>query len=161
MQLVLVNKVTGHALHDTPIHECDTIIGVFVGDAFIASVTGYNYDDTVEVIQRAKKYSLDHAGHGVISLELDRLVKRGTVHLAVEDDYGRVTNFDALAGDNLRRFIMNHHAKLYDGKMARLDQPHLTGDCGGEGICGTCLVAVREDMSRVISTTWGRKKSRC
>lgn len=147
--LVLVSKVEGHALHETPIHVGDVVIGVFAGDDFKESVTGFDYDDTVKVIQRAKKHSLDHGGHGVVSLELNRLVKKATVHLTVEDDNGKVAQLDALAGDNLRLFLMHHHTRLYDEGMHRMDQPAITGNCGGEGICGTCLVAVQEGMNHL------------
>jgi hypothetical protein len=140
---VLVSKVTDKALHKNwPIHAGDTIIGIFVGDDFKESVTGFDYDDTVEVINRAKKHSLD--GKGIISLELNRMVKKNKVAVVVEDDHGKVTNLEALAGDNLRLLLMHHDTKLYAEDTPRLDQPFATGNCGGEGICGTCLVAVRQ-----------------
>ena len=168
--LVLVSKVTGHALHDTPIHVGDTIIGVFVGDDFKESTTGLDYDDTVDVINRAKKYSLDHHEHGSITLELNRVVKKAQVKVIVDGDDGKETQIDALAGDNLRLLLMHNHLQLYDEKTHRLDQLNVCGNCGGmfhcsptlhplflfmvltfllvasagEGICGTCLVAIQE-----------------
>lgn len=33
--------------------------------------------------------------------------------------------------------------KVYDPKTLRYDQPYATGNCAGEGICGTCFVEVR------------------
>lgn len=146
--LVLVSKVTGLALHDTPIHIGDVIIGVFVGDDFKESTTGMDYDDTVEVIDRAKQVALDQ--NGMISLELNRLVKKAQVKVIVENDAGgEETQLDALAGDNLRLLLMHNHVNLYDPKMHRLDQPTVCGDCGGEGICGTCLVSVQEGMEHL------------
>ena len=76
-------------------------------------------------------------------------MKRNPVHVVVEDDFGKTTELDALSGDNLRLLLLHHHTKLYDESTPRLDQPHITGNCGGEGICGTCLVAVREGMAHL------------
>jgi hypothetical protein len=145
--LVLVSKISSKTLHETPIHVGDTIIGVFAGE-FQESTTGLDYDETVDTISRAKQYAKEH-GHDSITLELNRLVKRAAVHVVVEDDNGKITNLDALAGDNLRLLLMHHNTRLYDENTHRLDQPFQTGNCGGEGICGTCMVAVREGMSHL------------
>jgi len=145
--LVLVSKVTGLALHDTPIHVGDTIIGVFVGDDFKESTTGLDYDDTVDVINRAKEFALDH--QNMISLELNRLVKKAAVNVVVENDDGKETEVEGLAGDNLRLLLMHNKVNLYDPKTHRLDQPNVCGDCGGEGICGTCLVSIQEGMEHL------------
>jgi ferredoxin len=32
--------------------------------------------------------------------------------------------------------------KLYDDRTARFDSPYQTGNCGGDGTCGTCVVQV-------------------
>jgi len=50
-----------------------------------------------------------------------------------------------LSGDNLRTLLMHHNVRVYDERTIRLDTLG-TGDCGGEGICGTCLVEVLEGM---------------
>jgi Na+-transporting NADH:ubiquinone oxidoreductase subunit NqrF len=85
-----------------------------------------------------------------IEFELNRVVKRHHINVAVEDENGKVTMVeDPLAGDNLRLLLLKHKANLYDGSVPRLDQPSLTGDCGGEGICGTCLVQVLKGMDHL------------
>ncbi|CAN0355495.1 unnamed protein product, partial [Hapterophycus canaliculatus] len=33
---------------------------------------------------------------------------------------------------------------VYDPKTLRYDQPYATGNCAGEGTCGTCFVEVQE-----------------
>lgn len=146
--LVLVSSVFGNAAKDTKIEVGDTIIGVFAGPDFKETTTALPYDDTVDVIDRAKKHALD-TGDGVISLELNRVVKRAKVKVVVEEDGKDPVTIDALAGDNLRLLLMHNHINLYDANTHRLDQPGLTGDCGGEGICGTCLCAVREGMNEL------------
>ena len=61
------------------------------------------------------------------------------------DDVPVATELEGLAGDNLRSLLMHRHLRLYDDRTVRLDTLG-TGDCGGEGICGTCLVEVLEGM---------------
>jgi ferredoxin/uncharacterized FlaG/YvyC family protein len=149
--LVLVSSVTSNALHETPIHVGDTIVGVFAGAEFKESCTGVDYDSTIDVINRAKEYCSEH-DLSTIVLELNRLVKKARVAVQVEDESGNVMAKidDALAGDNLRLLLMHHHINLYgDHTIHRLDQPTLTGDCGGEGICGTCMVNILEGMEHL------------
>lgn len=151
--LVLVSDIMDQTVAKrNKIHVGDTIVGVFVGENFKESTTDLDYDDTLEVLDRAKHYAKS-VGGTTISLELNRLVKRATVHVAVEDESGKPpVEFDAKAGDNLRSLLMHHHASLYGkGKSAihRLDQPTLTSDCGGEGICGTCLVKINQGMNHL------------
>eukprot|EP00978_Attheya_sp_CCMP212_P007282 scaffold16939_cov51-Attheya_sp.AAC.4 len=144
--LVLVSKVLegGNAAHKSEeghsIQVGDTIVGVFVGDDYKESTTGLNYDETVATIEEAKKYAADD---GIIFLELNRVVKKAKVKVIVEQDKDtRPVEIDALAGDNLRLLLMHHHQKIYDPNTVRLDNPFATGNCGGEGICGTCLVSI-------------------
>lgn len=49
-----------------------------------------------------------------------------------------------LAGSNLRKEMLRQGFSVYDRKTKRFDQPYVQGDCGGEGLCGTCLVQVLE-----------------
>jgi len=149
--LVLVTKVTDDALTKglPPIHVGDTIIGVFSGTDFKESTTALDYDETVDVIHRAKEHALAQ-GRNNIELELNRIVKRAHVTVEIEDENGKVQRLeDALAGDNLRLLLLHHQAKLYDESFHRIDQPHLTGDCGGEGICGTCMVQILQGMEHL------------
>jgi ferredoxin len=145
---------TINTLHatDTPIHVGDVIIGVFDDKGFKESTTALDYDETVDIINRAKTHSLDHGGHGKLTLELNRLVKRATVQVEIEDaKTGQVTQtIQGLAGDNLRLLLLHNHVAMYDDKTHRLDQPFMTGsNCAGEGICGTCLVAVQQGMDHL------------
>ena len=147
--LVLVTKVTNVLTPDLPIHVGDTIIGVFAGTDFKESTTAVDYDETVDVLHRATAHARS-LGRNSIELELNRIVQRAHVTVEVEDDDGKVTTLEpALAGDNLRLLLLHKHVPLYDGSLPRLDQPHLTNDCGGEGICGTCMVQVLQGMDHL------------
>ena len=156
--LVLVNKVLGKAVGNDRIHPGDTIIGVFVGDKFKQSTTALNLEETMNVLEVAKAYATDN-GITSLDLELNRLVKRETVKVVLEqdwrDDHGDVptaTEIEALAGDNLRTLLMHHNARVYDERTVRVDTLG-TGNCGGEGICGTCMVEVLEGMEGKL-VTW-------
>jgi hypothetical protein len=151
--LVLVSGIFDEDVaKNKPIQKGDTIVGVFVGDHFKESTTGLDYDETVDILNKAKEYAKS-VGGSTISLELNRLVKRATVDVFVEDETGNEPiKIQAKAGDNLRTLLLHHHTELYGdpkSRLHRLDQPSLTGDCGGESICGTCLVKVVQGMSHL------------
>ena len=142
--LVLVSGLSGEATKSS-IEIGDTIIGVFAGEDFKESTTALNFEETMNTIVNAKLHA-SAAGDDTIEIELNRLVAKAKIKLVVDDGSGKDQVIDALAGDNLRLVLMHHHLNLYDSKTHRLDQPRVTGDCGGEGICGTCLVEVEEGM---------------
>jgi ferredoxin len=145
--LVLVSEVSGNAAKASPSIEVgDVITGVIAGDDFRERTTGLNYDRTVEAIGRAKEESTD----GTLMLELNRLVKRAEILVDVENgDTGEVQTIQALAGENLRRLILRKGIKMYDYKTKRFDMPFAQGDCAGEGLCGTCLVNVKEGQENL------------
>jgi ferredoxin len=71
-----------------------------------------------------------------------RLVRRATIKVNVQLPNGDSLQFEALAGSNLRMLLLQRDIKLYDSRTRRFDQPYARGDCGGEGLCGTCLAAI-------------------
>lgn len=126
----------------TPIFQIgDVITGVMTTDKkYKENTAGMNYDRLVEIINEAKQESKDHN----LLIEVNRLVKRAKVQVELELGPGKTQVIDALAGENLRRMLLRNKVKLYDPETKRFDQPFNTGDCAGEGICGTCLVAIKE-----------------
>ena len=74
------------------------------------------------------------------------LVKRGEltkINIAIYlGEY--VTNFTVIAGygGKLRTALNAMNLKIYDDRTARFDSPYQTGNCGGEGTCGTCVVGI-------------------
>lgn len=164
--LVLVSHVFGNAVASGRIKEGDTIVGVFVGDKFKESTTAMNFKETVDILEQAKDYATDN-GITTIDLELNRLVKRETVKVSLEEDWRdghgdapTSTEIEGLAGDNLRTLLMHNHAQVYDERTVRLDTLGC-GNCGGEGICGTCLVEVLEGMESLNPKGPQEKESKC
>ncbi|CAN0412615.1 unnamed protein product, partial [Ectocarpus sp. 13 AM-2016] len=41
--------------------------------------------------------------------------------------------------------------KVYDPRTKRFDQPYATGNCAGEGTCGTCFVEVQQGADLLTS----------
>lgn len=156
--LVLVSGVPGLAAQQEGIHVGDAPVGVRVNDdmaltlttgvAFRGPLAGRDYDSTIETLSEAKDTAnqiRDRGGVPSLTLEFDRLVKRASVHVTVVDDATSPTQtIEALAGENLRRLLMRKGVKLYNSKTKRFDMPFATGDCTGEGLCGTCLVAIEK-----------------
>lgn len=144
--LVLIREVAGKAASAVPvIHVGDVITGVWAGhgrDHLRERTTGLDYDLTVECLNKAKDVAVKT--DGVLTLQLNRLIKRASIRVEVEDGSGKMEVIEALAGENLRRLLLRKGIKLYDPQTKRFDMPYATGDCAGDGLCGTCLVAVRE-----------------
>lgn len=156
--LVLISGVSGAAAATSPtLRVGDVLTGVSVeGTSFRERLTGLNYELTVEAIARAKEAAAelasrtdapDSAGHAAVSFEADRLVKRAPVKVeVVESGSSSVLSIDSLAGENLRQVLQRKQVKIYNPNTKRFDMPFSTGDCAGEGLCGTCLVKVEEGM---------------
>jgi 2Fe-2S iron-sulfur cluster binding domain len=154
--LVLVSAVFGAAASVSPkLQVGDALTGVSVeGTPFRERLIGLNYEGTCEAIARAKEAACELAarngatttGPVRVSFEADRLVKRAPVTVEVVEPGGNVLSIDALAGENLRRLLQRKQVQIYNPRTKRFDMPFETGNCAGDGLCGTCLVHVDEGM---------------
>ena len=118
----------------------DTIVGVHVADGTVASTEAQDYDAVVGALVDALA-----ADAGQITLSLKRILPRGyAVVTAVQTD-GEEFDFLAFEGENLRMGLIRNLGKEYinDQSASRYDnKPVGTGDCGGNGLCCTCVVSV-------------------
>jgi len=80
------------------------------------------------------------------NFNFNRVVERAPIRVEIDDGAGHIEAVDALAGENFRRLLLRKGISPYDRKTKRFDMPYATGDCAGDGLCGTCLVAVIEGM---------------
>lgn len=138
--LVLVSHVGGNAADHTTIQVGDTIVGVSCAGANLKeSVAGLDYEETIEAIGRAKTHAQSMTGDASISLELNRLVPRAKVQVIVEgaNSGDKPILLKGLAGDNLRLLLRKN----------KVDCNSTTSNCGGEGICGSCMVEILEGES--------------
>lgn len=133
--LVLVSGTSGNAA-ETDLRPGDAL--TLARGRNLERLTALDYDRTIAGIRRA----CDEAE--TVVLEANRLVRRATIEVdySLGGDGGERGTVRALAGENLRRVLIRSGIELYDPRTKRFDQPYATGDCKGEGLCGTCLVAV-------------------
>lgn len=104
------------------------------------------YDKTVEAIQSLPPLS-DQTSNSIqetLVLTVKRLRRKPKVLLKLqyppnmrEDDI----TLELFAGENLRRAMLVRGVKLNDALSARFDSGG-SGDCGAEGTCATCAVAI-------------------
>lgn len=83
-----------------------------------------------------------------LTITTKRLVGRRVVGVTVLQPDGKTvaSRFDCLAGSNLRGELLRREIRIYDETTKRFDNPFGTGDCAGEGLCGTCLVEMRQGV---------------
>ena len=113
------------------------------------NLEGLDYDNTLDVIG-------DMAGkggtEGYLAIGIQRLIQRKTIITEIIGPTNEpVMSFEVLAGygTNLRTALQSNNIKMYDDRTSRFDSPFQTGNCGGEGTCGTCLVSVLEGTDLV------------
>ena len=166
--LVLVSKVGGNAAASTvPIEVGDTLVSVGVAGEEGTNnkreeAMGLDYDATMDAIIRAKTQAQlsimddDSGTNGAsIILEFNRLVQRKAVTVVVDgaSSNGKSINVEGKAGDNLLQLLKRHNIDVNAGSS-----------CGGEGICGTCMVQILEgeeslNKAKTKSEREGKRKS--
>ena len=102
------------------------------------SLEGLNLDNTINVMSRFGEYKS-------VRLKVKRLVPRKVIKVALKGPQGEDAGELAVLsgyGVNLRTALNASNRKIYDDRTYRFDSPYERGDCGGEGTCGTCMVAI-------------------
>ena len=133
--LVLVSGASGNAAA-AGVQCGDALTLVRSGDV-VRRLTALDYDATLAGIKECIAAQGD-----TVTLELNRLVERAPITVNYEYTEAGARNtgtVTALAGENLRKLFLRSNLKLYAPKTKRFDQPFATGDCAGEGICGTSV----------------------
>ena len=122
----------------SPADQSDIQAGDVIAAVGDTSVEAFSYDKLVAVVGSDESDS-------VLSLKMKRLVARPKIRLSLtyaNDEYPQEEHL-LYAGENLRRAMLARGVKLNDALARRFDnQMQGAGDCGGEGTCCTCAVAV-------------------
>ncbi|CAN0204861.1 unnamed protein product [Ascophyllum nodosum] len=136
--LVLVSGVEpgGNAEASGQIFVGDTLCWVGVEPTRMTRVEALDWDLTVSALGSL-------ADVREITVVCKRLVKRKTINVQFELPDGD-KSYDIKTGSNLRGEMIRLDVPVYDPKTLRYDQPYATGNCAGEGICGTCFVEIQE-----------------
>ena len=109
------------------------------------SVEGLDFDATVDVLSSFGEYD-------VLRVVVKRLVERKVVTVNVCGPDGKpYTELKVLSGlgANLRTILQASNVNMYASATARFDSPYESGNCGGEGTCGTCCVAVMSGADKL------------
>lgn len=154
----------------TPGSNADNAAGFMVGDALMSVDTpdgksypllGLSYDRVIDVLSGLDEFD-------TIKITVQRMSFRGEVKVEVVGPGGEpVGEYTILSGygTNLRTVLDAANLKIYDARTSRFDSPYETGNCGGEGTCGTCMVAVLEGQqltnSRVAVEEGALKQQMC
>jgi hypothetical protein len=148
--LVLVEEVVrgSNAANAGGIAVGDTILGVS-GTRGVASgvaTEGKNWDATIEALTSVEGDAVD--------LVMKRLVRRERIDVHVTASDGTdLGSFSCPAGANLRMEFLRRQlpmTEIYDSQTMRFDAIGNSGsNCGGEGSCGTCLVAITQGFDLV------------
>ena len=106
------------------------------------------YDKTVEALQSLPPPVEDTSTSEILVVTVKRLRRKPKVQVTLQ--YPPSMNepdvsLELFAGENLRRALLVRGTKLNDPLAARFDSGG-TGDCGAEGTCATCAVAVLQGM---------------
>jgi hypothetical protein len=130
----------------------DVLMNVQTPETPIAkpNLEGLNYDLTLDTLGGVAA----SAEGGPVAITVQRLAMRKEIKTVIVGPNGEeVVSFDVLAGfgSNLRTALQVNNLKMYDDRTSRFDSPFQTGNCGGEGTCGTCVIAVLEGND-LIST---------
>lgn len=109
-------------------------------------VEGLDFDATVEALASSS---------GRARLVIQRVVRRQSIDVTILDvDGSERARFPVPSGGNLRLALLYNgfsNSEIYDDQTMRFDAVANTGsNCGGEGTCGTCLVAVQEGSELLI-----------
>jgi len=144
--LVMVNEVAAGSNAAKPISGGKFLVGDVL--TFIqtedgprgpsSNLQGLGLDDTLNILAQFSAYDK-------ILLGVKRLVKRNEIVVQMVGPQGEDAGSLAVLsgyGVNLRTLLQSHNMAMYDSRTARFDSPYQTGNCGGDGTCGTCVVSI-------------------
>lgn len=105
-----------------------------------------SYDDTVDAIGKV----ICSSPGSPITLTLGRIVRRGRAVVTTTAPDGSQSVVVCYEGENLRMGMLRRGMKLNDPTAPRYDnKPTGSGDCGGNGLCATCVVSVQGGMEHL------------
>ncbi|KAL3922676.1 MAG: hypothetical protein SGPRY_004472 [Prymnesium sp.] len=138
-QLVVVRSLVagGVAQAEGSIRAGDTITAVGFAGSFV-DTEACSYDALMETLQAAVELG------DPITLTMKRVVARGRATVTAVLPGGEKAAFTAYEGENLRMCLIRQGLVVNDETANRYDnKPAGTGNCGGNGLCCTCVVSVQ------------------
>ena len=167
-QMVLISGVVeggGAEASGADVRVGDTIVGIDIASSGFdyASVEAVGYDELVGTLRGAMDAarSASNAVAG-LQLSLKRIMPRGVAKVRAIKANGEELVFNAYEGENLRMGLIRNgggRAIVNDMTARRYDnKPRGTGDCGGNGICATCVVSIMNGKEHLSPMKPGEKQ---
>ncbi len=149
--LVVVTRVVeGGAVAEqqVDVRVGDTIVGVCgsVDGAVPDECEAMDYDGVLSAL-----VANSSPGQPMV-LVLKRMVRRGRALVTAVGEGGDERTFEAYEGENLRMGLIRQGLAPNDMTANRYDnKPRGSGDCGGNGLCCTCVVSVLQGKEHLSS----------
>lgn len=118
-----------------------------------------NWDKTVKKIGSLP--ATDGSDDEALLVKVKRLRRKPMVEVTVQQpDDSSSQKLELFAGENLRRAMLNQGVKLSDkyAKEFNSGDKDAFGDCGSEGSCGLCTIAVKEGAELLNDITDDEKR---
>jgi ferredoxin len=130
----------------------DTIVAVGSGLGDVVNTEAADYDATASAI-------LEVAGsHDEIVLVVKRMVRRRVAQLTAVLPSGEQRTIVAYHGENVRMALLRQGVlAVNDGSTPRYDGKS-SGNCGGNGLCCTCVVSVLSGAEHLNERTSSEKQ---
>lgn len=110
------------------------------------------FDATVEALQSLPSPNANADETFVVSVKRLRKRPKVKVNLQYPDDEEPPQTIEIFCGENLRRALLVRGVKLNDPLAQRFDSGG-SGDCGADGTCATCAVAVTKGADLLTPRT--------
>ena len=138
--VVVDGCVEGTSAAASVLQPGDAIASVGPPGGPFVSVEAATWDGTVG--------ALGDVGGDTVELVVKRLVKRPVVEVLLKypNDEEADETLTLFAGENLRQAMLTRKVKLNDPLARRFDNQQNGGDCGADGTCCTCAVAVLDGI---------------
>mmetsp|Transcript_26945 Transcript_26945/g.80786 ORF Transcript_26945/g.80786 Transcript_26945/m.80786 type:complete len:304 (+) Transcript_26945:188-1099(+) len=138
--VVVEGTVPGTSAAGSALRAGDVIASVGPPGGPFAPVEGATWEGTVD--------ALGSVAGDQVELVVKRLVRRPRVRVLLKqpNDEGPEQTIEVFAGENLRQAMLTRRVKLNDPLARRFDSQGVGGDCGAEGTCCTCAVAVMQGV---------------
>ncbi|KAL1529583.1 hypothetical protein AB1Y20_000526 [Prymnesium parvum] len=137
-QLVVIAGLVpgGAAATEGSLRAGDTIVAVQAGGE-VVETEAVSYETLMQILLPAVELGAP------ITLTIKRIVPRGRATVTAVLPEGEEVSFPAFAGENLRMSLLRQGLVPNDSSANRYDnKPAGSGNCGGNGLCCTCVVSV-------------------
>merc|ERR1719482_320748 len=134
--VVVEGTVPGTSAADADLRQGDCIGSVGPPGGPFVNVEARDWDGLVEALGDVEGVQVE--------LVVKRLAKAPVVNVVVKypNDAEPEETIQLVAGENLRQALLTRRIKLNDPLARRFDSQSTGGDCGADGTCCTCAVAV-------------------